>query len=64
MLQSTTYPQTFVTQWNIYLLELLFAYPDVGVAIRSGTPLQLIKPTIDNLFEDTDTRAELKGACC
>ena len=47
---------TNVTPWNIYLLELLFAYPDMGVAIRSGTPFELIKPTIDDLFEDTVTR--------
>ena len=47
---------TNVTPWNIYLLELLFAYPDMGVAIRLGTPSELIKPTIDDLFEDTVTR--------
>ena len=62
MSQSSTYPATKlltltnVTPWNIYLLELLFAYPDMGVAIRSGTPFELIKPTINDLFEDTDTR--------
>ena len=28
----------------------------MGVAIRSGTPFELIKPTINDLFEDTDTR--------
>jgi hypothetical protein len=38
------------------MLELLFAYPDMGVAIRSGTPFELIKPTIDDLSEDTVTR--------
>ena len=57
-----TYPPTKlltltnVTPWNIYLLELLFAYPDMGVAIRSGTPFELIKPTIDDLLEDTVIR--------
>ena len=62
MSSPATYPPTKlltltnVTPWNIYLLELLFAYPDMGVAIRSGTPFQLIKPTIDDLFEDTVTR--------
>ena len=38
------------------MLELLFAYPDMGVAIRSATPFELIKPTIDDLSEDTVTR--------
>jgi len=58
----TTYPATKlltltnVTQWNIYLLELLFAYPDMGIAIRSGTPFELIKSTIDDLLEDTVIR--------
>ena len=62
MSYPTTYPPTKlltltnVTPWNIHLLELLFAYPDMGVAIRSGTPFELIKPTIDDLFEDTVTR--------
>ena len=28
----------------------------MGVAIRSGTSFELIKPTIDDLFEDTVTR--------
>jgi hypothetical protein len=35
---------------------LLFAYPDMGIAIRSGTPFELIKPTIDDLLEDTVIR--------
>ena len=54
MSYPATYPPTKlltltnVTPWNIY--------PDMGVAIRSGTPFQLIKPTIDDLFEDTVTR--------
>ena len=58
MSYPATYPPiklltlTNVTPWNIYLLELLFAYPAMGVAIRSGTPFELIKPTI----EDTVTR--------
>ena len=59
MSYPATYPPTKlltltnVTPWNIYLLELLFAYPDMGVAIRSGTSFE---PIVDDLFEDTVTR--------
>ena len=61
MLYPATYPSTKlltltnVTPRNIYLIELLFAYP-ARIAIRSSTPFELIKPTIDDLFEDTVTR--------
>jgi hypothetical protein len=62
MSQSLTYPSnkllslTNVTPWNIYLLELLFAFPDMGVAIRSGVPFKLNKPTMLDTFEDSNTR--------
>jgi hypothetical protein len=45
-----------VTQWNIYILELLFAYPNMGVAIRSGTPYTIELPTVDDLFPNTRIR--------
>ena len=62
MLQSSTYPSnkllsiSNVTPWIIYLLELLFAFPDLGVAIRSGIPFELSEPTIDDLFKGTNTK--------
>ena len=62
MSQSLTYPSnkllslTNVTPWNIYLLELLFAFPDMGVAIRSGVPLMLNEPTMDDRFKNSNTR--------
>jgi len=45
-----------VTQWNIYILELLFAYPNMGVAIRSGAPYEIESPTFDDLFPNTRIR--------
>jgi len=62
MSQSLTYPSnkllslTNVTPWNIYLLELLFAFPDMGVAIRSGVPFVLNEPTMDDRFKNSNTR--------
>ncbi len=62
MSQSLTYPSnkllslTNVTPWNIYLLELLFAFPDMGVAIRSGVPFKLNEPTMDDRFKNSNTR--------
>ena len=36
--------------------NMLTAFPDVGQAIRNKTPYVLIKPTINDLIEDSDIR--------
>ena len=38
------------------LSQLLFAFPDLGVAIRSGIPFELPEQTIDDLFKGTNTK--------
>jgi hypothetical protein len=45
-----------VTNWEHYLDDKLTTFPDVGQAIRSKIPFVLIKPTINDLFEDTNVR--------
>ena len=45
-----------VTNWEHYLDDKLTAFPDVGQAIRNKTPFVLTKPTINDLFEDTNVR--------
>ncbi len=45
-----------VTNWEHYLDDKLTAFPDVGQAIRNKTPFVLTKPTINDLFEDTNER--------
>jgi hypothetical protein len=42
-----------VPNWEHYLDDKLTAFPDVDQAIRNKTPFVLIKPTINDLFEDT-----------
>ena len=60
MSQSLTYPYnkllslTNVTPWNIYLLELLFAFPDMGVAIDDR--FKLNEPTMNDRFKNSNTR--------
>ena len=45
-----------LTNWEHYLDDKLTAFPNVGQAIRNKTPFVLTKPTIDDLFEDTNVR--------
>jgi len=45
-----------VTNWEHYLDDELTAFPDVGQAIRNKTPFVFTKPTINDLFEDTNVR--------
>ena len=45
-----------VTNWEHYLDDKLTAFPDVGQAIRNKTPFVLRKPTINDLFENTNVR--------
>ena len=45
-----------VTNWEHYLDDKLTAFPDVGQAIRNKTPFVLTKPTINDLFENTNVR--------
>ena len=35
---------------------MLTAFPDIGQAIRNKTPYVLIKPTINDLIEDSEIR--------
>ena len=41
-----------ITNWDHHLREKLSAYPIMGKAIRKGIPYEVIKPTVDDLFED------------
>ena len=41
-----------ITNWDHHLREKLSAYPIMGKAIRKGVPYEVIKPTVDDLFED------------
>ena len=41
-----------ITNWDHHLREKLSAYPFMGKAIRKGIPYEVIKPTVDDLFED------------
>ena len=41
-----------ITNWDHHLREKLSAYPIMGKAIRKGIPYKVIKPTVDDLFED------------
>ena len=41
-----------ITNWDHHLLEKLSAYPIMGKAIRKGIRYKVIKPTVDDLFED------------
>jgi hypothetical protein len=45
-----------VANWEYYLDDKLTAFPDVGQAIRNKSPFVLTKPTINDLFEDTNVR--------
>ena len=45
-----------VTNWEHYLDDKLTALRGVGQAIRNKTPFVLTKPTINDLFEDTNLR--------
>ncbi len=45
-----------LTNWEHYLDDKLTAYKDVGQAIRNKSPFLLPKPSIDNLFEETNVR--------
>ena len=61
-MESSTYPTTMllsmnnVTNWEHNMKNMLTAFPDVGQAIRNKTPYVLIKPTINDLIEDSDIR--------
>ena len=61
-IESLTYPTTMllsmtnVTKWEHYMKNKLTAYPDMGQAIRTKTPYVLTKPTLDDLFEDSEVR--------
>ena len=41
-----------ITNWDHHLREKLSAYPIMGKAIRKGIPYEVIKPTVDDIFED------------
>lgn len=45
-----------VTNWDYHLRSKLFAFPIMGVAIRQGIPFVAIKPTVNDLFDDGNTR--------
>ena len=45
-----------VTNWEHYMDDKLTAYKDVGQAIRNKMPFVLLKPTIDDLIEETNVR--------
>ena len=60
--ESSTYPTNMllsisnVSNWDHNLKMKLTAYPDIGSAIRKGTAINLVKPTIHDLIEDSDLR--------
>ncbi len=46
-----------VTNWEHYMNDKLTADKDVVQAIRNKMPFVLLKPTIDDLIEETNVRA-------
>jgi hypothetical protein len=45
-----------VNNWELYILEKLSIYPDVGQAIRRGVPFDPARPTTNDLFPGTALR--------
>jgi len=43
-----------VNNWELYILEKLSIYPDVGQAIRRGVPFDPARPTTNDLFPGTN----------